>query len=329
MPVNWEALVAEAIRRRKAERMTQKEHAALASVSIPTMLSFERGEQTLSLGKAFDILRVVGLIEEGGGKGSQENFVQVAVERWRELVRPLPSDSPARFQHGWYRLDYALEGDLKALEPYQLLPMMREQKLNNTGWPMFVAMTRDEFEPYERDGVLECWLKPAEGGLERRLNDPAHCDFWQASPSGRFVLLRGYQEDGADTFEPGRVFDTTLPIWRIAEGLLHSSRMARVLVKPGKSPVHVKFSILYTGLAGRVLRSWANPLADLFIEGGAARSDEAMLQTESAAGDIEGSLTELVYPMVVSLFDRFGVTGLSKDRVEAEIRRFEKSGMVG
>ena len=56
----------EAIRRRKEEKLTQREHAALASVSIPTIVGFDRGEKTLTLAKAFDILRVVGLIEEPG-----------------------------------------------------------------------------------------------------------------------------------------------------------------------------------------------------------------------------------------------------------------------
>src|SRR5580698_4439013 len=96
-PLNWSALVAEAIRRRKDEKLTQREHAALASVSIPTMIAFDRRERSLSLGKAMDILRVVGLLEETSGEESQESFVQEAFQRWRELVAPLAKDSPGRF----------------------------------------------------------------------------------------------------------------------------------------------------------------------------------------------------------------------------------------
>jgi hypothetical protein len=47
-PLNG-TLVTEAIRRRKAEKLTEREHAALASVSIPTIVAFDRGEKTLSL----------------------------------------------------------------------------------------------------------------------------------------------------------------------------------------------------------------------------------------------------------------------------------------
>src|ERR1700694_1974457 len=96
-PLNWRTLVAEALRRRKAEKLTQREHAALASVSIPTIVSFDRAEQTLTLAKAFDILRVVGLLEEPGKEGAQGAFVQEAFARWRELTAKLPPDSPGRF----------------------------------------------------------------------------------------------------------------------------------------------------------------------------------------------------------------------------------------
>src|SRR6266568_3045357 len=96
-PINWRALVAEAVRRRKAEKLTQREHAALASVSVPTIVAFDRGEQTLTLAKAFDILRVVGLVEEPRDEGGQGSFVQDAFTRWRSLTAKLPADSPGRF----------------------------------------------------------------------------------------------------------------------------------------------------------------------------------------------------------------------------------------
>lgn len=63
-PLAWQRYVEEALRRRKAEGLTQKHHSALAGVSHPTMAAFERGETTLTLAKALDILRVVGLVDE-------------------------------------------------------------------------------------------------------------------------------------------------------------------------------------------------------------------------------------------------------------------------
>jgi hypothetical protein len=94
---------------------------------------------------------------------------------------------------------------------------------------------------------------------------------------GRALLIRGYQEDSQETFAPRTIFDTTLPTWRMGECLLHAQRLAaHIAIDPSKTKV--RFRALYTGLSGRVLRAWANPLSDLMFEGGGARSDEAMFE---------------------------------------------------
>lgn len=320
VPLNWREIVAEAIRRRKAEKLTQREHAALASVSIPTIVAFDRGERTLSLSKAFDILRVVGLIEEPSEEGTQEAFVQECLERWRTLTANLPKDAPARFPHGWYRIDYALDGALKNIELHNLENILQQAEVRHTGWPLFLSLTRHELSPTEVDGTIECWLKPADSEGGRPLDDAAHSDFWRVAPTGRAFIMRGYQEDSQDTFPPRTIFDTTLPIWRMGEALLHARNLARLLsTEPEKVSVH--FRTLYSGLSGRVLRSWAYPLADLMVEGGGARSDEAMLETKVSVPEIEHDLPKVLHPLVASLFERFGVTGLSVDRVASEVER--------
>jgi transcriptional regulator with XRE-family HTH domain len=324
-PVDWRALVDEAIRRRKAEKLTQREHAALASVSIPTIVSFDRGEQTLTLAKAFDILRVVGLLDEGERKeGAQATFVQDAFARWRELTKSLPEDSPGRFPNGWYRIDYALEGDLIDFELYEFTELLRKSVVPHTGWPLFLFPGRPELEPHEQDGVIECWLKPSDAGANRPLGDPAHCDFWRAAPTGRAFTIRGYQEDSQDTFAPRTIFDTTLPTWRLGEAMMHAKNLSDQMAKD-QEKISVRLRALYTGLNGRVLRAWGNPMADMMIEGGAARSDEALLETSIPAKEIDNNLAHYLHPLIASLFERFGVTGLSVDRVRAELERMQKN----
>jgi hypothetical protein len=110
----------------------------------------------------------------------------------------------------------------------------------------------------------------------------------------------------------------------MGEALLHARNLAHLLAEdPGKTKV--RFRTLYTGLSGRVLRAWANPLSDLMVEGGAARSDEAMLETTASVNDIETNLAGVLHPLAASLFERFGVTGLSENRVEAELARMKKN----
>ena len=324
-PLDWRALVEEALRRRKAEKLTQREHAALASVSIPTIAAFDRGERTLTLAKTFDILRVVGLLEEQTGDGAQEAFVRDAFARWRELTSKLPADSPARFPHGWYRFDYALEGELKkTVELPELEKALEKAEIHRTGWPMFVSLTRPELAPYEEDGVIECWVKPEEAGIERLLSsDPAHCDFWRVAPAGRAFLIRGYQEDSQESVPPGTIFDTTLPIWRIGEALLHAEHLASALGADDAGEINVKFRALYRGLAGRVLRSLRASPIDV-LDAQPAKSDEAVIEVTLPVGEIKADLAGAVYPLVASLYERFGVGRLSHDFVRAEIERFRK-----
>lgn len=326
-PLSWPRLVEEALRRRKAEGLTQKDHAALAGVSHPTMAAFERGETTLTLAKAMDILRVVGLVDEPSPEDAQSRFVREAFERWQALVAPLAQDAPARFSNGWYRIDYWLEGDLKTPELAAFEGLLEQAVVAKTGWPPFWLPSRNDIRPREVDGLIECWLAPPSDGFDRAFNDPLHSDFWRGAPSGRMVLMRGYEEDGQSTFPAGAILDTTLPIWRMGEVLLHAERLASLLKKTADSAVTVYFRALYTGLSGRLLRSWANPLSDLVIQGHAARSDEAELEAEIPAGDIEGRLAEHLLPLTASLYERFGIAGLSLDRVKAEVERLKASSV--
>ncbi len=58
---DWKEVVEEAIKRRKQQKITQKELAILANVSGPTVSSFEKFKTSVTLDSAFKILRVLGL----------------------------------------------------------------------------------------------------------------------------------------------------------------------------------------------------------------------------------------------------------------------------
>jgi transcriptional regulator with XRE-family HTH domain len=320
-PLAWQRIVEEALRRRKAEGLTQKDHSALAGVSHPTMSAFERSETTLTLAKALDILRVVGLVDEPAEGDTHSHFVREAFNRWQSLTTSLPPDSPARFPAGWYRIDYWLEGDLKSQELAAFERALEKAVVRKTGWPPFWLPTREHIRPREIEGAVECWLAPQGEDVESGFSDPGHCDFWRAAPSGHMFLIRGYQEDSNETFPAGSILDTTLPLWRMGEVLLHADKLASLLRKEPGSPVTIHFRAMFAGLGGRVLRSWANPLGDMLIEGHAARSDEAVLETTLSAENVEGRLAEILLPLLASLFDRFGIAGLSQNRVESEVQR--------
>ncbi len=62
--LHWQSFVEEAIKRRKQQKLTQKELAVLIGVSHPTLIHFEQGEKNLSLANALKILDALGLVTE-------------------------------------------------------------------------------------------------------------------------------------------------------------------------------------------------------------------------------------------------------------------------
>ncbi len=59
--LDWQSLVEEAVKRRKEQKLTQKQLAVLAGVSSPMLNSFEQGRTSITLEKALKILRCLGL----------------------------------------------------------------------------------------------------------------------------------------------------------------------------------------------------------------------------------------------------------------------------
>ena len=59
--LDWQAIVAEAVRRRREQGLTQEQLAVLAGVSKPTLNRFEQGRAGLRVESALRILRVLGL----------------------------------------------------------------------------------------------------------------------------------------------------------------------------------------------------------------------------------------------------------------------------
>ena len=59
--LNWTELVREAIAVRKQEGLTQRDLAALAGVTQPTIVKFEKGSTSIRVDSALAILRALGL----------------------------------------------------------------------------------------------------------------------------------------------------------------------------------------------------------------------------------------------------------------------------
>lgn len=61
--LSWKDLVTQAVRIRKQEKLTQRQLAALAGVTQPTIVKFEKGSTTMRIESALSILAALGLAE--------------------------------------------------------------------------------------------------------------------------------------------------------------------------------------------------------------------------------------------------------------------------
>ncbi len=299
-PIDWRAVVDEAVRRRKQEGLTQAALATLAGVSRPTLVAFEQGEINLRFERVIAILDALGLFVQPGRSDSLQSFVHEARNRFKELVAKLDDDHPSVQSLGHSEQAYAIDG----VEDPPTLTRLKEilaRAPKTSGWTPFWVPTKESIKPSIHDGLLECWLGRPEA--DRVFSDTAHSDFWRIARDGTAYLRRGYQEDGRD-LDAGTFFDLTLPIWRTAEVLLHAAWLAGQL---GASPKgQIRFFGRYTGLAGRELISWSKPTLRLPLdERRRARSDSVDLNAVTSAVEIEQDLEQVVGTIVRPLYERF------------------------
>jgi transcriptional regulator with XRE-family HTH domain len=59
--LDWQEIVAEAIKRRKQQRLTQEQLATICGISKPTLNNFEQAKTNITLDSALKILSNLGL----------------------------------------------------------------------------------------------------------------------------------------------------------------------------------------------------------------------------------------------------------------------------
>jgi len=138
---------------------------------------------------------------------------------------------------GFYAVHYRLL-EAQPISLYALKELLLGERVKYTGWPPFWFPTRDEIAPTVIDeNTYECF----HDGTGRT----HHVEKWRASATGEFTIVR--QHDLDETY-PGKYIGLTLPVWRIAEILLHAGRMGSTF-----QAANVEFTVQFAGLCGREL----------------------------------------------------------------------------
>jgi transcriptional regulator with XRE-family HTH domain len=326
--LDWSGLVREAKRRRRADGLSQVGHAQLAGVSRDTLRAFDRYETSISVEKAIAILKVVGLVASGGEATRHAGFVRRAMERWTQLTDQLPVGAAARFPLGSNTADIAFAGDFD-IDASRLLAILRALP-SISGWSPFHVFAKPSLQPVTFGDEIECWLGREQD--DRFFADAPHQDYWRLSTRGDGILIRGYQEDGVDSAEPGTFLDLVLPIWRVADVVEFVRLLSSHLIEAGAASIErVAIGSHWTGLLGRRMLHWAHPTRR------AAHRLPMSSRVPHVESRIEVSKDELleddgraIVALCAPLYNAFGVPGAEElivdELAERDGRRAPRAG---
>jgi hypothetical protein len=224
------------------------------------------------------------------------------LERWRtscdaqfDALLASTAGAAERYRHGTYTFSYCIEPGVVSLSLPDLQARLGAVR-GYTGWrPWWVPTT--DFPPRVRGGALECWMF----GGDQLFPDPAHSDYWRASGHGCLYLRRGYDEDSSEAQPAGRVFSSSLAIWRVGEALLHVQDLARELGLAGHH--RVAFEARWMGLEGRELSTWPDKPARVL--GRSPAQAEVSATITFALADLREDLEALVAQLVGPLYELF------------------------
>lgn len=197
------------------------------------------------------------------------------------------------YDSGIWSVSYSIPGVTLPVE--ELSGALVAVEGRETGWPPWWVPTREGIQPETRDDAIECWFR------DHAVRNGRHPDFWRVEPELKLFLLRCYQEDGI-TGTPGSALDPTFPIWRIAESLRHSARMARYV-----NADDIEFFIRWDSLKGRELRIVTDESRDHFRRGHVAHDDSIATFVRTNPEEIARDLPSVVRALVSPLYEVFGL----------------------
>lgn len=243
-------------------------------------------------------------------------FLEHARARWADLCVDLPEATAARFPQGYYEMAFSLVGAAPAPNLSELQNRLQTaHRLKMTGWPTFLMMNTNEWAPYPHEDFVEAWVgRPSD--RQRNYEDPAHADFWRVSKGGKLYTIRGYTEDGhPDRLAPGSAIDITLPVWRVAEGLLFAARLAETFQDVEAIAVECRF----TGLNNRVLISVNRNRA--VFDHRTSRTPDIVLTGAITLDQVRDNLTEFMHQLLTPLYEKFDFFVLTTELVDTELGR--------
>jgi hypothetical protein len=214
-------------------------------------------------------------------------------------------------RHGSWEIASIVRGERPPARPnLQFLGMLLSSNPNYTGWRVWLDSRNfgdQTARPYLANEVWEAFIARFWSGSSD------HLDFWRLSSAGEFYLYRAFQDDVPVRDRgpaPMTEFDFGLPVIRVAEAIGVALAYARALGTSGPEAA-VLLGFRWTGLHGRELSSWAQPLRHL-SPGRHAYRDEVFSSVAVPLETPQSAVHQFVHAATESLFEAFDAFQLSR-----------------
>lgn len=205
-------------------------------------------------------------------------------------------------RHGSWEVALIVEGmppdplDLKAFAS-----LLGASNPNYTGWPIWLdgrTLNRADWRSYVMHGAWHTLIVTDNSQSFR------HVDFMLEDPRGRFYSYRALEDDltlSQNAPEPGKALDGILPVLRVWEAIAVGLAFAKAL--QADEQANLQFMFRWTGLAGRELASWADPMR--YITPRTAIQDEVTSEVSVPLETPLSAIAEHVKAAVRPLFEIF------------------------
>jgi hypothetical protein len=192
-----------------------------------------------------------------------------------------------------------------------------------TGWPVWLDSRSFNDEPSRPHVVNKAWqalIVSAQGWS-------SHLEFMRLNPTGDFYLWRALQDDLTPSrTTPNEVLDPILVILRVAEAIAVAINATHAL--GWHDSARLGFIFKWTKLRGRMLVSWANPLAPV-LPGFFASDDDAETFVEVPASTSVSAIAPYVEEATRELFLAFGGFAFPPEAVENWVKRLIERKLLG
>jgi hypothetical protein len=184
------------------------------------------------------------------------------------------------------------------------------------GWPIWLdsrAFHDEKSRPLVKNGAWQALILDLESKLP-------HSDFMLLDPRGDFFLRRLMQDDLRRSMtEPGKLLDVALMLYRVTEVLAVGLAVAKSCGWAADGTAG--FELRWSGLEGRSLGAWANPISWGLTGAGKAHDAEARSFVDVPLDTPATALAPYVSRAVSPLFSTFDGYVPSLKLVEDCVRR--------